>query len=114
MFSDVTALQPVDEGRFRADVDAEWTIGGKPNGGYLLAMLGRAAVAVTDQDHVIAASAHYLRSPDPGPVDTEARVLRAGVSTSQVHLTMRQRDKPCVDALVAVSTLGLDTKPFWN
>jgi hypothetical protein len=30
-------------GRFDAEVSSEWTIDGKPNGGYLLAMLGGAA-----------------------------------------------------------------------
>ena len=40
-FSDVSALHAISPGRFRGEVSAEWTIAGKPNGGYLLAMMGR-------------------------------------------------------------------------
>src|ERR1700752_3133227 len=59
-FSDVSALIERQPGSFEAVVDPEWTIGGKPNGGYLLAMLGAAAASVSAHSHVIAASAHYL------------------------------------------------------
>ena len=45
-FSEVSELRPVGPGRFDAEVDLAWTIGGKPNGGYLLAMLGRAGVVL--------------------------------------------------------------------
>ena len=69
-FSAVTALVPVADGRFGAEVSDDWTINHKPNGGYLLAMMGRAAVEVGTHPHVIAASATYLRVPedtDPMP-----------------------------------------------
>ena len=66
-FAEVAALVEHGRGRFGAEISPEWTIGDKPNGGYLLAMLGRAAAAVTPHGHVLAASAHYLHSPDPGP-----------------------------------------------
>ena len=38
-FSEVSKLTPIGPGRLHADVHPGWTIGGKPNGGYLLAML---------------------------------------------------------------------------
>ncbi|SDJ10941.1 Thioesterase-like superfamily protein [Frankineae bacterium MT45] len=100
--------------RFEADVDGDWTIGGKPNGGYLLTMMGRAAATVGQHPHVIAASAHYLRSPDPGPVTLDAEVLRGGRSASQVRVRMLQEGRPCVEALITTSTLDPDTKPHWD
>ncbi len=42
-FSEVTAVCALEPGAFDADVSPDWTIGGKPNGGYLIATLGRAA-----------------------------------------------------------------------
>jgi hypothetical protein len=42
-FSKVTSLVSCEAGHWQAMVNPEWTIGGKPNGGYLLAMLARAA-----------------------------------------------------------------------
>src|SRR5437763_12814556 len=102
-FAGVTAIAEVGAGRYEGDVNPEWTIGGKPNGGYLLAMLGRAASSVSHHPHVITASACYLSPPDPGPVSVEAQVLRAGRSASQVRARMSQGDRPCVEALVTTS-----------
>ncbi len=101
-------------GRFDAEVNPEWTIGGKPNGGYLLAMLGRAATAVSTHGHVIAASAHYLHSPEPGPVVIETELLRGGRSASQVRGRMSQDDQPCVEALVTTSSLDGGGEPYWD
>jgi hypothetical protein len=114
LFSTVTALVPSAPGHFDGDVSAEWTIAGKPNGGYLLAMMGRAAAAVGTHPHVIGASAHYLHSPDPGPVTIEAQVLRAGRSASQLRAQMRQDGTLCVEALVTTSALATDTRPYWD
>lgn len=111
-FSAVTDLAETGPGRFAGDLSPEWTIGGKPNGGYLLAMLGRAATTVGAHGDVIAASAHYLRSPDPGPVEIEAEVLRAGRSASQVATRMAQDGTRCVEAVLTTADLA-PTTPFW-
>ena len=114
LFSEVSGLVSRGDGCFDGEVNAEWTIGGKPNGGYLLGMLGRAAVAVGAHDHVIAASAHYLHSPVPGPVVIEATLLRAGRSASQVRTRLSQDDKACVEALVTTSHLNSTDEPYWD
>jgi hypothetical protein len=113
-FSEVSVLAANGPGQFEADVNPEWTIRDKPNGGYLLAMLGRAAASVTTHEHVIAASAHYLHSPDPGRVAVHAEVLRSGRSASQVRARMSQDGQDCVEALVTTSRLGNSTAPYWD
>lgn len=113
-FADVSGLVPRAEGLFDGIVDPEWTIGGKPNGGYLLAMLCRAATSLSAHRHVIAASAHFLHSPSPGPVSIEAEVLRTGRSASQVRARMSQDDRPCVEALVTASELDPGGTPYWD
>ena len=113
-FSTVTALGPDGDGRFTAVVDPEWTILGKPNGGYLLALLGRAAASMAGHEHVIAASATYLRAPAPGKVSVTAEVLRAGRSATQVRAALAQDDMPCVEALCTVATLAPDAAPYWS
>src|SRR6476469_5423130 len=113
-FSAVTALAATGSGSFDADVHPDWTINAKPNGGYLLALLGRAAVVVGPHPHVIAASATYLRPLDPGPVQIVADILRAGRSASQLRVRMLQDDATCVDALLTTSELHPDTEPYWS
>ena len=113
-FSTVSALVPVAPGSFDASVHPEYTIGGKANGGYLLAMMGAAAATVGPHEHVIAASAHYLHSPDPGPVTVDAEVLRAGRSASQSRVRMLQDGRECVEALITTSRLLSDTNAYWD
>jgi hypothetical protein len=113
-FGQVSALSVRGPGAFEATVNPEWTIAGKPNGGYLLAMLGRAAASVTTHDHVIAASAHYLHAPTPGPVMIEVEPLRDGRSASQVRARLSQDGRACVEALVTTSELETDAPPYWE
>jgi len=113
-FSAVTTLTAKGPGRYSGAIHAGWTIAGKPNGGYLLGMLARAAAAQGPHEHVIAASAHYLRSPEPGPVDIEATLLRAGRSASQLRTRMLQNGEPCIEALITTSELENERKPYWS
>jgi acyl-coenzyme A thioesterase PaaI-like protein len=113
-FAAVTGLSGTAPGPFTAEVHPEWTIGGKPNGGYLLAMLGSAATLIGPHPHVIAASAHYLAPPEHGTVTVEATVLRAGRSAAQFRARMTQGERVCVEALVTTATLSADTTPFWS
>jgi hypothetical protein len=114
-FSAVSAIVPLDRpGTFAADLHPDWTIDGKPHGGYLLAMLGRAAIASTAHEHVLAASAHYLSPPEPGPVQIDVTVLRAGRSASQSRTQMLQDGRLCVEALITTNVgPDPDAKPFW-
>jgi len=114
LFSDVSALVPTGPGRFDAEVSLDWTIDAKPNGGYLLAMLARAATSDAPHPHVIAASAHYLHSPDPGAVAITTTVLRAGRSASQLRTQLLQDGRICIEALITTSTLLPDTTPYWD
>ncbi|WP_020419245.1 thioesterase family protein [Amycolatopsis sp. ATCC 39116] len=113
-FADVSRVEEVAPGRFTAAAHPEWTIGGKPNGGYLLAMLGRAATHSGAHRDVLAASAHYLRAPEPGPVELGVEVLRTGRSASQVRARLTQGDTPCVEAMFTLGALDAESKPYWS
>lgn len=113
-FCEATDIHPAGSGRFDAEVDPQWTIGGRPNGGYLLAMLSRAATHVVIHDHVIAASAQYLCSPEPGPVAIDTEGVRVGRSVSQVRARMSQGSRTCVEALFTLSHLEGSTLPYWD
>ena len=113
-FSEVSAVVARGTGTFHARVDEAWTIGGRPNGGYLLAILGQAAASVTAHPDVIAASAHYVRPPEPGPVVVATNVLRNGRSASQVRAEMAQGGQTCVESLLTLSALDHAAEPYWD
>jgi acyl-CoA thioesterase len=91
--------------RYDARLDEGWVIGGKPNGGYLLAVLARAACLAVAAPTPLAVSGHFLRAPDPGPAEVVVEVSRRGRRVSQVRSTLWQAGKPCLDTLVSTGAL---------
>jgi len=82
-FHDATAVTGGD-GSYAATLDLEWTIGNRPHGGYLLALMGRAAIQENGHHpHPLSASAVYVSSPEVGPATVEVESLRAGRTASQ-------------------------------
>lgn len=112
-FSEVSAVERVGEGRYAATIDPEWSIMGNPNGGYLVAMMARAAADASDHEHLIASSAHFLRSPQAGPVEIEVEPLRAGRSTGQSRVRLRRDDQVYVESLVTIGPVDPDVADFW-
>ena len=110
-FDEVTAVEPLDHGGFAVELDADWGIAGRPNGGSLLAMAGRAATVVAGHDHVLAASAHFVRSPEAGPAVISTEVLRSGRSVDQVRCRLHQDGATCVEAVVTVGQLDPGAEP---
>ncbi|HTO01456.1 MAG TPA: thioesterase family protein [Microthrixaceae bacterium] len=119
-FDDATAVQPRGDGAFDTNIDAGWTVGPKPNGGYLLAMIARAGgetLGESDSPHrdALAATAHFLWAPDPGPAEVHCEVLRSGRGASQVRGVLSQDGRACVDATFTMGTLPEDPPPpFWS
>ena len=104
----------------RITVDPGWTIGGRPNGGYLLATMARAALAaVADVEgpphpHPVTASAHYLSSPDPGPAEVHVEVLRRGRRMSHARARLVRDGAACVEAMFTLGRHDGTAEPWWT
>jgi acyl-CoA thioesterase len=112
-FDLATAVVPTADG-LGATIDPGWTIGSRPNGGYLLALATRAALAVTDQPHPLAVSGHFLASPSIGPAQLQARPLRSGRSVSSARVTLLQHRQPCLEVLISAGRLDPRAEPEWR
>jgi acyl-coenzyme A thioesterase PaaI-like protein len=112
-FDLATAVLPTADG-YSVTVDPGWTIGSRPNGGYLLACAARAALTVTGQPHPLAVSCHYLASPSTGPAELAARALRNGRSVSSAEVILHQQGQPCLAALVSAGRLEPGAEPGWR
>lgn len=94
-------------GVFDVLLDAQWGIGEKLHGGYLLAVLARAALAVVTETrpaHVVPQSVTgtFLRAPDPGPAAVTVDVLRTGRGASQARVVLTQDGEPGVEATMVL------------
>jgi hypothetical protein len=83
-----TALTRREAGVYDIDLSAGWTIISAVNGGYLLAVLGRALADALPHGDPFTISAHYLTASQPGPAVVRTDVVRTGrtLSTGQASL----------------------------
>jgi acyl-CoA thioesterase len=95
---------------FETAVHPLWTVGDKPNGGYLLALLGRAARTTGREEsghswEIVSSAITYLRPPELGPAAITTSLLRRGRSAAQVRAVLRQHDTDIVEATSVLADL---------
>jgi hypothetical protein len=87
-----TAVTRREPGVYDADLSAGWTIISAVNGGYLLAMLGRALADTLPHADPFTVSAHYLTASQPGPAVIRTDVVRTGRTLSTGQASLLQYD----------------------
>jgi acyl-coenzyme A thioesterase PaaI-like protein len=112
-FDLATAVEGGPE-RFTARVDPGWTVAGRPNGGYLLAVAARAALQAAGQPHPLAVSGHFLAPAELGAAELEVVRLRAGRSLATTRVTLIQEGAARLAALVTAGRIDPDPAPGWR
>lgn len=102
-----TAVRRVADGVYEARVDTGWWIVNGPNGGYVAAILVRAAAdALGESERApLTVTVHYTSPPREGLVSIETVIERVGRSVASVTARMTQDDR-----LLALCTVAL-SKP---
>ncbi|GAB3874443.1 thioesterase family protein [Kibdelosporangium lantanae] len=112
-FSAATAVTPVGPNTFDVELDGTWSIGTKLHGGYLLAVVARAAGELAEHPHLTAISGAFPFAPEPGPARVEVELFNAGRSQSQLRASLVQDGKVCLAALVTQGVLT-ENDPTWT
>ena len=84
--------------RYEAEVAPGWDIGGNANGGYLLAIAGRAMADAVERPP-LSITAHYLAPAPAGACTVEVDVVRAGRRTATATASLRQGDRELIRVL---------------
>jgi acyl-CoA thioesterase len=115
-FDAATAVRRTGPGRYAAEIDPQWRIGKRPHGGYLLALMGRAAglEAGPDQPYPTAVSAHYLAPPTVAPAEIAVETVRRGRTVVQQQVTLSVDGTLCVAALITCGQLPDGQTPWWR
>jgi acyl-CoA thioesterase-2 len=97
-----------ERGRYRAMISPDWEVWG-PNGGYVAAIVLRAAAAEARIRRPVAFAGHYLSVARFAPVDLAVEVAHRGRSSESIRVSMTQAGKPIVEAIVrtAIEAPGL-------
>ncbi|GAA5062388.1 acyl-coenzyme A thioesterase PaaI-like protein [Thermocatellispora tengchongensis] len=104
-FDEATRAIRVDETTYDVCLDDGYSIGGPLNGGYLLAVILRAAVDASPHEHPVSTSAQFLRVPKPGPARVHLEQLKAGRTAAMTRATLVQDGTSYIDTLITTATL---------
>jgi hypothetical protein len=108
-FDAATAVQRAEGGGLVAELDPGWDVGGGIlNGGYLLSVVGRAAVLESPHPHPVALSASYLRAPVAGPATLAVVPGTAGRTLAHSLVTLADAAGPTLTVQATTATLGDD------
>lgn len=119
-FDAATAVTPQGDGRYGMDIHPEWSIGGRTNGGYLLAAATRAVLAELaagdDPDdggdgggegrHPVAVTGAFAAPAPAGPARIDVEVLRRGRTTSVARARVVADGADCVEVVVTAGPLA--------
>lgn len=93
-FADATTVSRVDDNRYIADIQAGWDIMGITNGGYLMAMAGRALTEESDDRRLVSLTGHFLNPGNAGPAEIEVEQLKSGRTYTTSRALLSSRGKP--------------------
>ncbi|MFD5536546.1 thioesterase family protein [Streptomyces sp. NPDC127079] len=103
-----TAVTRRAPGVYDIDLSAGWTIISAVNGGYLLAVLGRALADTLPHPDPFTVSAHYLTPSRPGPAVIRTDTVRTGrtLSTGQASLFQYDDEGNEVERIRVLASYG--------
>jgi hypothetical protein len=106
-FDVATSVRRAEGGGLIAELDPGWDVGGGIlNGGYLLSVVGRAAVLESPHPHPVALSASYLRAPAAGPAALTVVPGTAGRTLAHSLVTLSDGAGPALTVQTTTATLG--------
>ena len=105
-FDVATAVRRGPDGGFVAELDRGWDVGrGILNGGYLLSVAARAALAESTHEHPVALSGSYLRTPAPGPAALAVAPGPSGRTLAHSVVTLSDSGGPALVVQTTTATL---------
>ena len=103
-FEEDTAVELVGDDLYRARITDRWSIGGRPNGGYLMGVILTALSDRVSHPDPLTSTGHFLSPAEPGPAEIKVSVIKKGrsLSTAQAVLSQNGRDR-----VAALATFGV-------
>ena len=116
-----TAVEKISDTLYRGELVQGWRVGEVPNGGYVMAIAGRALRAALPHNDPLSVNAFYLAPTLLGPIDLQIEILRSARSTTFAEVRMIQEGELKVKVTAAYTDLdrlkgetwSLNERPQW-
>ncbi|MDX6743684.1 thioesterase family protein [Actinocorallia sp. A-T 12471] len=113
-YQEATSVTPQGDGEYAVRLAEEYSFGEAVNGGYLMGVLLRAAVAESPHAHPLTTAASFLRPAQPGPAQVVVEPRKTGRTAATARVSLVQNGKPIVDAMVTTGTLDPTSEPAYQ
>ena len=107
-FARATEVSSAGPDQYTAEIADGWDIVGNANGGYLLAICGRALTDATGRPDPVTLTGHFLSPGQPGPVVVTTSVIKTGrrFTTASATLATSNPTKPLLAVLGTFGALS--------
>ncbi len=95
-----------------AQIVPGWDIGGRTNGGFLVALAANGLRAMAGRADPITVTAHFLAPGTPGPVHVSGEVVKRGKRLTTVRGVMLREGRPLLQMLAAFGELSASDGAF--
>ncbi len=107
------------DGRFEVTLDERWTVTGKPNGGYLVAVLAQCGVAALvaeriEHPHCIAAATTVLGAAETTSAEAAVTILRRGRGATQLRASLLQGGAVLVESAMVFASLDAEATRLYD
>lgn len=92
MFRDELDVSDLGSGKYVVRVEPGWDIGGRTNGGYLLALCAKALSLELDRPDPVSITCHFLRPVESGEYLARTEVLKRGKGFSTARMVLHRAD----------------------
>lgn len=110
-FAAETALKPGSNGSYVGEIFPGWDVLGNANGGYLMSILGRAALLESGRPDIVSLSAHFLAPGRPGPITATTASLKDGKRFATTRVDLSGPDRPLLSGTVITGDLTMGEGP---
>jgi acyl-CoA thioesterase len=113
-FATATHVEDLGDGTFSGAIAPGWDIASNANGGYLLAIAGRALCAATGRPDAVTVTGHFLSPGKAGPVTISTEVVKAGRRFTTATARLEAPERPLVAVLGTFGDLHDGDGPNWS
>lgn len=113
-FDQHSQLKALDENRYGVELSELWNVGPVPNGGYLIALAGKAMAAACTHQDPLTITGHYLRPARPGPAELLVTPIKQGGTFDNAQVSLVQDGSERCRFIAAYGSLGQISGPNWR
>ena len=111
-FAEATSVTKIGKGHYTGEIETGWDIMEITNGGYLMAMAGRAMADASNGRHLVSLTGHFMNPGRAGTAEIELENLKEGRSYTTARAVLSSAGKPLLSVTGSLANpTSTDTSP---